>query len=116
MDKDRQDAARKRRAFTRVGDPPREVKRARGGTKAAAPGSSKPPPPAKPTVPRPSKSSAGLRAAASGMGKPPSAKPAKERRTASPVHTDEAAASGADFDTDICVDDYLLGEFFWTGS
>jgi hypothetical protein len=50
------------------------------------------------------------------MGKPPSAKPAKERRTASPVHTDEAAASGADFDTDICVDDYLLGEFFWTGS
>jgi hypothetical protein len=27
MDKDRQDAARKRRAFTRVGDPSREVKR-----------------------------------------------------------------------------------------
>jgi hypothetical protein len=31
MDKDRQDAVRKRRAFTRVGDPSREVKRARGG-------------------------------------------------------------------------------------
>jgi hypothetical protein len=34
MDKDRQDAARKRRAFTRVGDPSREVKRARGGAKS----------------------------------------------------------------------------------
>jgi hypothetical protein len=31
MDKDRQDTARKRWAFTRVGDPSREVKRARGG-------------------------------------------------------------------------------------
>jgi hypothetical protein len=28
------------------------------------------------------------------------------------VRTDEAAAGGADFDTDICVDDYLVGEFF----
>ena len=28
MDKDHQDATRKRRAFTRVGDPSREVKRA----------------------------------------------------------------------------------------
>jgi hypothetical protein len=112
MDKDRQDAARKRRAFTRVGDPTRKVKRVRGGAKAAAPGSSKPPPAAKPAVPGPSKSSAGLRAAASSAGKPPSAEPAKERRPASPVRADEAAASGADFDTDICVDDYLVGEFF----
>jgi hypothetical protein len=31
MDKDRQDAAWKRRAITRVGEPMREVKRARGG-------------------------------------------------------------------------------------
>jgi hypothetical protein len=38
MDKDRQDATRKRRAFTRVGDPSREVKRAQG--------SANPPPPA----------------------------------------------------------------------
>jgi hypothetical protein len=57
MDKDRQDATRKRRAFTRVGDPSREVKRARGGAKSAAPGSSKLPPAAKPAVPGPSKSS-----------------------------------------------------------
>jgi hypothetical protein len=28
------------------------------------------------------------------------------------VRTDEAAAGGADFNTDICMDDYLVGEFF----
>jgi hypothetical protein len=55
MDKDRQDATRKRWAFTRVGDPSREVKKARGSAKSAAPGSSKPPPAVKPTVPGPSK-------------------------------------------------------------
>jgi hypothetical protein len=36
MDKDHQDAARKRRTITRVGDPMREVKQARGGAKSAA--------------------------------------------------------------------------------
>jgi hypothetical protein len=77
MDKDRQDTVQKRRAITRVGDPIREVKRVRGGAKSAAPGSSKPPPVAKPTVPGPCKSSACSRAAASGAGKPPSAEPAK---------------------------------------
>jgi hypothetical protein len=92
MDKDRQDAVRKRRAITRVGDPMREVKRARGGVKSTAPGSSKPPLAAKLAVPGPSKSSVGPRAAASGAGKPPSAEPTKERRPSSPVHTDEAAA------------------------
>jgi hypothetical protein len=113
MDKDHQDAARKRQAITRVGDPMREVKRARGGAKSAAPGGSKPPPVAKPAVPRPSKSSAGSRAAASGAGKPPSTEPAKERRPLSPVRTDKAVVGGADFDTDICVDDYLVGESFF---
>ena len=78
MDKDRQDAARKRRTFTRVGDPSREAKRARGGAKFTAPGGSKPPPVVKPAVPGPSKSSAGARAVASGTGKPPSAEPTKE--------------------------------------
>jgi hypothetical protein len=115
MDKDRQDAARKRRAITRVGHPMSEVKRARGGAKSAAPSSSKPPPAAKPTVPGPSKSLVGSRATASGAGKPPSAEPAKERRPPSSVHTDKAAAGGADFDTGICVDDYLVGEFFRLG-
>jgi hypothetical protein len=56
MDKDRQDAARKRWAITRVGDPMREVKRAWGGTKSAAPRGSKPPLAVKPAVPGPSKS------------------------------------------------------------
>jgi hypothetical protein len=113
MDKDHQDAARKRRAVTRVGDPMREVKQARGGAKPTAPGSSKPPLAVKPAVPKPSKSSAGPRAATSSAGKPPSAEPAKERRPPSLVRTDEAATGGADFDTDIYVDDYLVGEFFW---
>jgi hypothetical protein len=36
MDKDRQDTAQKRRSFTRLGDPSREVKRARGGVKSIA--------------------------------------------------------------------------------
>jgi hypothetical protein len=112
MDKDRQDAARKRRAFTRVGDPSHEVKKARGGVKSTAPGSSKPPSAAKLAVPRPSKSSVGTRVVASGTGKPPSAEPMKERRPPSLVRADEVAAGGADFDTDICMEDYLVGEFF----
>jgi hypothetical protein len=36
----------------------------------------------------------------------------KKRRPPSPVRTDEVVAGGADFDTDIYVDDYLVGEFF----
>jgi hypothetical protein len=78
MDEDRQDVARNRRAFTRVGDPSREVKRARGGAKSTAPGSSKPPSAAKSAVPGTSKSSVGARAVASGAGKPPSVEPTKE--------------------------------------
>jgi hypothetical protein len=112
MDKYRQDAAWKHRAITRVRDPMREVKRAWGGAKFVTPGGSKPPLAAKPAVPGPSKSSTGSRATASGVGKPPSTKPVKERRPPSPVRTDKAAAGGADFDTDICVDDYLISEFF----
>jgi hypothetical protein len=52
VEKDRQDAAQKRRTVTRVGDPFREAKKARGGVKSAAPGSSKPLPAAKPAAPR----------------------------------------------------------------
>jgi hypothetical protein len=109
MDKDRQDATRKRRAFTRVGDPGRKVKRARGGAKSTVSGSSRPPPATKPAVPGPSKSSSGARVVAAGSGKPPSAEPTMERRPPSPVRTDEAAAGGADLDMDICVDDYRVG-------
>jgi hypothetical protein len=112
MEKDRQDAAWKRRAVTRVGDPFREAKKARGGAKNAAPSSGKPPSTAKPAAPGPSKSSVGARAAASSAGKSPSVEPAKERRPSSLARTDVAAARVADFDTDICVGDYLVGKFF----
>jgi hypothetical protein len=115
MERDRQDMARKRQAVTKDGDPFREAKKARGGgggAKSAAPGSSKPPPATKPTAPGPSKSSAGARVAASSVGKLPSAEAAKERRPPSPRCTDVAAARVADFDTDICVGDYLVGKFF----
>jgi hypothetical protein len=109
MDKDRQDAARKRQAFTRVEDPSREVKRARGSAKYAAPGSSKPPLATKPAVFGPSKSSSGARVVAAGSSKPPSAESTKERGPPSPLRTAEAAAGGADLAMDICVDDYLVG-------
>jgi hypothetical protein len=109
IDKDHQDATRKCRAFTRVGDPSREVKRARGSMKSPAPGSSKPPPAAKPAVPGPSKSSSGARAITSGSSKPPSAKPTKEQGPPSLLRTAEAAAGGASLAMDICVDNYHVG-------
>jgi hypothetical protein len=112
MEKDRQDAAQKHRAVVRLADPFREVKKARASAKSAAPGSSKPLPAAKPVALGPSKASAGAKAAASGAGRPPSGGPAKGRRLPSLARTDVAAARVADFDTDICVGDYLLGKFF----
>jgi hypothetical protein len=51
MEKDRQDAAQKRRAVVRIADPMREAKKARGSTKAAAPSSSKAVPTAKLAAP-----------------------------------------------------------------
>jgi hypothetical protein len=112
MEKDRQDAAQKRRAVVRIGDPFREAKKARGAAKSAAPGSGKPLPAVKLAAPGPSKASAGAKAATSGVGKPPSGGPAKGRRLPSPARTDGAAARVVDFDTDICVGDYFLGKFF----
>jgi hypothetical protein len=79
MNKVRQDAAQKRRAVVRMGDPAREAKRARGSARAAASGSSKPVAPAKAAASGPSKASAGAKAAASGGGRPPWAKPRKGR-------------------------------------
>jgi hypothetical protein len=77
MEKDCQDAAQKRRAVARIGDPFREAKKVRGGMKSTALGSSKPLPAAKPATPGPSKASVGAKAAASGAGKPPSGGPTK---------------------------------------
>ena len=110
MEKDRQDAARKRRAITRVGDPFREAKKARGGMKSATPGSSKPVPAMKLAAPGHSKASASAKVAASGASKPPPSGPVKGRRLPSPARTDGAAARVADFDTDISVDDYFVGK------
>jgi hypothetical protein len=94
MEKDRQDAAQKRRAVVRIGDPFREAKKARGREVCR-------------TGPR--KSSAGAKAATSSAGKPPLGEPTKGRRLS---RIDKAATRVADFDTDICVGDYLVGKFF----
>jgi hypothetical protein len=112
MEKDRQDAAQKRRAVVRIGDPFREAKRARGGVKSAAPGSSKLAPAAKRAAPGPRMSLAGAKAGASGAGKSPSSEPAKGRKVPSPACAGEEGARVADFDTDISVSDYLGGKFF----
>jgi hypothetical protein len=108
MNKDRQDAAQKRRAVVRMADPAREAKRARGSTKATASGSSKPVPPAKAAAPGPSKASAGAKAAASGGGRPPLGGPTKGQELPSP------GRRVADFGTNISVEDYLGGKFFLT--
>jgi hypothetical protein len=108
MNKDHQDAAQKRRAVVRLTDPMREAKRARGSVKtAAASDSSKPVPAVKPAVPGPSKASASAKTAASGGTKPPPGEPAKGRELPSP------GRRVADFGTDISVEDYFVGKFFY---
>jgi hypothetical protein len=81
MEKDRQDAPRKRRAFARVGDLRREAKMERASMKPATPGASMPPP----------------------------AAPTHERRPPSPPRAAEAVMAGAKVSMDISVDDYLVG-------
>jgi hypothetical protein len=106
MNKDRQDAAQKRRAVVRIAYPRREAKRARGSAKsAAASGSSKPMPTVKPVVPGPSKASASAKTAASGGIKPPPGEPAKVHELPSPERR------VADFSTNISVEDYFVGKF-----
>jgi hypothetical protein len=104
MEKDRQDAVQKRRAVVRIADPIREAKRARGSAKATASGSSKMVPAAKTATPGHGKAPASTKAAASGGSKPPPGGVVKGRRPLSP------ARSIADFDTDISVNDYLVGK------
>jgi hypothetical protein len=107
MNKDRQDAAQKRQAVVRLTDPMHEAKRARGSVKtAAASGSSKPVPAAKPAVLGPSKASTSVKTAASGETKPPPSGPAKGRELPLP------GRRVADFGTDISVEDYFVGKFF----
>jgi hypothetical protein len=114
MEKDRHDASQKRRAFARVGDPCREVKMARGVTKSATPGPSKP--------------LLGTKSSAPGPSKPLLALPVQEQRPPSPPRAAETEVDRAEASMDIFVDDYLLGgvpifdthigrglvgEFFW---
>jgi hypothetical protein len=106
MNKDRQDAAQKRRAVVRMADPMHEAKRARGSAKAAASGTSKPVPVAKPAAPGPSKVSTGAKPAASSATKPPPGGPAKGRELPLP------GRRVADFGTNISVEDYFVGMFF----
>jgi hypothetical protein len=79
IEKDRQDALRKRRTFTRVGDPSCEVKKAREVAKSVAPGTSKPPLAAKSAAPSPSKPSPGTKSVAPGSSKPLPTAPTQER-------------------------------------
>jgi hypothetical protein len=81
MEKDHQNAPRKRRAFARLGDLRREAKMARASMKPAAPDASMPPPVA----------------------------PTHGRRPPSPPRAGEAAVAGAEDSMDIFVDDYLVG-------
>jgi hypothetical protein len=104
MERDRQDAAQKRRAVVRIADPLHEVKKARGSAKAAASGSSKPVPAAKPSAPGHCKASASAKVAASSGSMPPPGGLVKGRRPLS------LARRIADFGTDISVEDYLVGK------
>jgi hypothetical protein len=91
MERDRQDAPWKCRAFARIGDPLREVKMVRASAKPAAPGTNMPSP---------------------GMLGPNASLPTlpkQERRLASPTHATEAAVSGAKVSLDISVGDYTMG-------
>jgi hypothetical protein len=102
MDKDRQEAAQKRRAVIRL--PEARPKRARGTVKAAAPGGSQPTLAAKSAGPRKSKVPDVEKAAGAGGAKSTSAGAAKARELPSP------GKRVADFGTDISVEDYLIGK------
>jgi hypothetical protein len=82
------------------------AKRARGSAKAAASGSSKPMPAAKPAAPGASKASTGEKVAATGGTKPPPGGPL-------PAKLPPPGKRVADFSTNISVEDYLVGKFFF---
>jgi hypothetical protein len=107
MNKDRQEAAQKRRAVIRL--PEARPKRARGTAKATTPSGSQLTLAAKPAAPGSSKVLESVKAAGAGGTKSAPAGAAKAR---------ELPSSGkhvADFGTYISVDDYLVGKFFLTG-
>jgi hypothetical protein len=99
MDKDRQEAAQKRRAVIRL--PKARPKRARGTAKAAASDGCQPTLAAKSAAPGSSKVPDVVKAAGAGGAKSASTGAAKARDLPSP------GKPVADFSTDISVDDYL---------
>ena len=107
MNKDRQDAAQKRRAVVRL--PEARPKRARGSAKAAVPSGSQPMLAAKPAAPRSSKVPESTKVVGAGGTKSAPDGAAKVRELPSP------GKRVADFDTNISVDDYLVGKhfFYW---
>jgi hypothetical protein len=104
MNKDRQDAAQKRRAIIGLPDARREAKRARGSAKAAIPGGSQPTLAAKPAAPGSSKVPESTKAVGAGGTKSAPDGAAKVRELPSP------GKRVADFGTNISVDDYLVGK------
>jgi hypothetical protein len=107
MNKDLQDAAQKRRAVVRLLDPRREAKRAWGSVKAAAAGGSQPTLPAKPAAPGSSKVSESAKAVAASRIKSTQGEATKVRELPSPWKR------VADFGTNISMDDYFVGMFFF---
>jgi hypothetical protein len=91
MEKDRQDTPQKHRAFARVGDLRREVKKVQASGKPAAHSTSMPP------------------LGAPGASMPLPAAPTQERRPPSPPRAAEATVGGAEVSMDISVDEYLVG-------
>jgi hypothetical protein len=109
MEKDSQDASRKRRAFMRVRNPRREVKMARGIAKSIAPGTGKPPVDVKSAAPGPSKPPLEAKSAALGPSKPLPVVPTQERRPPSPSRSADTEVGGAEVSMDISMEDYLVG-------
>src|SRR5690348_2939312 len=107
MNKDRQEAAQKRWAVIRL--PEATPKRARGTAKATAPGGNQPTLATKPAAPGSSKVPESVKAPGAGGTKSAPDRATKARELPSP------GKRVADFDTNISVDDYLVGKFFLTG-
>jgi hypothetical protein len=105
MNKDRQDAAQKRRAVVRL--PEARPKRARGTAKATVPGGSQPTLAAKPAAPGSSKVPESAKAVSTGGTKSTPDGATKVRELPSP------GKRVADFGTSINVDDYLVGKPFF---
>jgi hypothetical protein len=105
MNKDRQEAAQKRRAVIRL--PEARPKRARGTVKATVPGGSQPTLAAKPAAPGSSKVPESVKAVGAGGTKSAPNGAAKVQELPSP------GKHVADFSTNISVDDYLVGKYIY---